>query len=262
MHPHIGYVQTVHAMGVTCKTFERGPKDMVFCKGPVQMARSRIAAQTIEQHYDFVLMHDDDLAVDPVGAMGNPLDVWHELFDVNPDVGVIGAVYLRERPLSPTVCMPHPEFPEELCHVVAGFPFAPLEVAALATGFMMIRRQVFEALADDQDMFRFTARKNRWGGISQRGEDYDFCVRAREAGWKVLADPRFTTTHMKDQGPLVFNWHDWEAGWKDGAPGVAERADELRGHLGNGPRVIEIRGMAAIDHTPLLMDPKVQKKAA
>jgi len=252
-HPTVAYCKSLHDMELTCKTFERTAADMVFTVGPVQMARSKIAEQTVEEKYDFVVMHDDDLLVQCLGESGNPLDAFHELFEKHPDVGIIGAVYLRERPNMPTVTMPHPEFPEELCHIVAGMPYAPFEVAAVGTGFMMVRRQVFEALHEEgRGMFRFSHRKTRWGTVSEVGEDYDFCVRARAKGWRVLADPRFGTVHFKDQ-PHKFEWHDWEAAWQDDAPGIQDRAKEMRTAVGPGPKFLQLTGgLVVIDHTPLL----------
>lgn len=253
-HPTIEFCMSFRSMELTCKTFARAAADQVFTTGPVQMARSGIARQVVADNYDFVVMHDDDLMVDSTGANGNPLDEWHEIFENLPDVGVIGAVYLRERPNVPTVVMAHPEFPEEQCHIVCGMPYRPFPVAGLGTGFMMVRRQVFDDLADgDADMFRFSSRVTRWGGHSAMGEDYDFCQRARAKGWRVLADPRFSTLHVKST-PLRFDWHDWEAAWKDEAEGLKGRAGKLREHVGNGPLFRETEsGLVIIDHTPALI---------
>lgn len=261
-HPTAAYCKSLRDIELTCTTFERTAADMVFTVGPVQMARSKIAEQTMEEKYDFVVMHDDDLLVNCTGESGNPLDAFHELFEQYPKVGVIGAVYLRERPQMPTVVMPHPLYHEELCHVVSGMPYAPFEVAAIGTGFMMIRREVFEQLHEDgRGMFRFDHRRTRWGTVSEVGEDYDFCQRARAAGWKVLADPRFGTVHFKDS-PLRFEWHDWEASWKDGAPDIKARAENLRSQVGPAPIFAQLTsGLVIVDHTPLLTGAKAQKAA-
>src|SRR5262249_17959298 len=141
----------------------------VFTAGPVQMARTRIADAALagtcrEMHdcrarggsdckkrpYDYVLMHDDDLMVQPFGPIGSPVDVWHKMFQENPDIGVIGAIYLREGLEIPNVVVKHPPS-AEVCHAVARFPDKPFECHGIGTGFMMIRREVLERLADVAD---------------------------------------------------------------------------------------------------------------
>src|SRR6185295_9343513 len=96
-HPHPMYVASARRVELTCKSFERRIEDFLFAAGPVQMARTTIAEHAIKDGYDYLLMHDDDLIVD-AGSDHNPLDVWHELFKSDPTIGVIGAVYLREKP--------------------------------------------------------------------------------------------------------------------------------------------------------------------
>ena len=178
-HPTVGYVISQRAVELACRSFGvRHARDFQFAKGPVQMARSEIARQTISgrchvehkcppdkagctvDRYDFVIMHDDDLAVFPQGEF-NPLDEWLAIFEADPAVGIIGALYMRTSPLLVNLTVPHPRHPSELCHVIHGIPAQPFEAGAIATGFMMIRREVFEALGEQIDaagggpMFRF-----------------------------------------------------------------------------------------------------------
>lgn len=251
----------MRALELTCKAFERRVEDHKFTSGPVQMARSFAANAAIEGGYDFVVMHDDDLVVDPGGPAGNPIDAWAEVMAAHPDVGMIGAVYLREKPQIPTVVLPHPQHPAELCHVVAGFPFKPLNVGGVGTGFVMIRVSALAAIAaiEDQEeapapfrggsppLFRFDFRRTEWGQMAEVGEDYEFCIRMRAAGFKVLADPRVDTIHLKDSGPLRFNWHDWETAWTEQ---VEARATALRAQLAPEMTLANINDTLCIDHVP------------
>jgi hypothetical protein len=237
----------------------------MFTTGPVQMARSAIVEMAMDGFpdrkigaYDFVIMHDDDLVIeaDKTGVLGNPLDVWHDLFAKHPDVGVIGSVYLRESPQIPTVVMSHPDYPEENCHMVSGFGETPLSVAGIGTGFMMIRVSVLRALCEREPgypMFRFPIRPTRWGPVTASGEDYDFCSRVREAGYKVIADPRWRTRHIKDTGNLVFDRTEWEAKWADDAPGIQERCAELKARCQPKMEFRVIRNTLCIDHVPQIL---------
>ncbi len=261
-HPTLAYVKSMRDMEMGCRTFERGRDSFAFTCGPVQMARTRIADQAVNDGYDFLVMHDDDLWIEAGGPGGNPLDVWHALFDQHPEVGAIGAVYLRERPMVPTVTVAHEEHPEECCHVISGFPFQPVEVATVATGFMMIRVSALKATRDDLPWFRFAIKRTFTGSVSEVGEDYDFCTRLRAAGFKVLADPRFRTVHMKDTGPLTFSWQ--EDSWKDDSPTLKEQAAALRGAVG-ATEVRYINGFVALDHVPQLLadaQAKAERKEA
>lgn len=274
-HPHPGYVVSVRDIEMSCATFERRPGDFQMAAGPVQMARTTIAERALagacnQRHnhalddgkncvlepYDYLVMHDDDLVVNAAGAAGNPLDAWHALFQANPDVGVIGAVYLREKMETPTVVMSHPQFPEENCHVISGLPPAPFAVSGIGTGFFMIRVSALRELVEKEDgahaIFRFPFNRTRWGIVNHTGEDYDFCARMRGIGYRVLADARYETAHIKDSGTLTYHQPSYEAQWADGSPGCRERAERLRGCLSKHMTIVTIDGVMCVDHIPAL----------
>jgi hypothetical protein len=264
-HPHPGYVASARSLELTCRSFERGVNDFMFAAGPVQMARTTIAEHAINRGYDYVLMHDDDLIIHPVSPVGNPLDAWHNLLDQQRDVAVIGAVYLREKPQIPTVVMSHPQYPEENCHVIHGFPSTPTPVSGIGTGFMMIRVSALRELRDKEDgahaLFRFPFNRTRWGIVNHTGEDYDFCARMRGLGYKVLADSRFETCHLKESGPLVYRHDEWERGWADDAPDITPRVMALRASCQPKIAIIKIGNMLCLDHVPQLISDANEKEA-
>ncbi len=287
-HPHPGYVVSVLDLNMSIATFERRPADFQMAAGPVQMARTTIAERALEgachqkhnhaldggkhcvlEPYDYLLMHDDDLIVNAAGSAGNPIDVWHGLFERNPQVGIIGGVYLREKMETPTVVMSHPEFPEENCHVVAGLPPAPFPVAGVGTGFFMVRVSALRELRDREDgahaLFRFPFTMTRWGIVNHTGEDYDFCARMRGIGYQVLVDARFETMHIKESGQLSYHHETYESQWVDGAPQFRERCEKLRGCVPAKMTSIVINGVSCIDHTPALRwdaEQRAAKRAA
>jgi hypothetical protein len=84
---------------------------------------------------------------------------------------------------------------------LADCPSEPFEVDLAGTGFMCIRRDVIERLAAKAESY-----KGPNGKVSAvymtpvidgafESEDYHFCRTAREAGFKVIADPSVTLTH-------------------------------------------------------------------
>lgn len=105
------------------------------------------------------------------------------------------------------------------------YPVAPLpgerwsnaeglvEVAGVPTGFLKIRRRVFEALYDKAQKHRSKEDgagrllipvlfERSLNGTSRRGGDYEFCRKAREAGFKVFVDP---TMQLGHQGIKLFS---------------------------------------------------------
>ena len=243
-----------------CRSFERTAQDFAFSVGPVQTARSILAGRAISDGYDYLVMHDDDMMISPVGPCGNPLDAWHELMQREPDIGMIGVSYLAQYSELPLATLVHPDYPakdgvpEEVCHLIAGLTYAPTVVAGVGTGFVMVRVSAMAALKEAEKAsgggppFKFTVRKNRFGAMVEVGEDYDFCQRLRSIGYKVVVDPRFDTTHLKSTGMLHYNWHDYEAKYKgEGLQRELQRIGEVSQP---GCQVIKIGDLICIDHTP------------
>ena len=66
------------------------------------------------------------------------------------------------------------------------------EVLGVGTGCMGVNRRVVEKL--ENNWFRFEYDET---GYRTTGEDYFFCQRVREAGFKIIYDPAFVCGHMK-----------------------------------------------------------------
>lgn len=240
------------AIRMGTKGFDHRVEDAVWTTGPVQMARCEIARKALDGGYDYVLMHDDDLVVDHVGgSRGNPLDTFLALMQSDPKLGVVGAVYLRESPLVPTINMWHPDRqdtqdgPGEQVTAICNLPRAPFEVAGVGTGFMLIRAQVLrdiDEMTGGIDPFLFWPYQSQYGMPTVIGEDFYFCWRAQQAGWKVIADPTVSTVHEKDiSGRLEFSQYKWDP------------ADGKREHTVGGPegsQLINVNGIDCLDVSP------------
>lgn len=67
---------------------------------------------------------------------------------------------------------------------------AVIPVAAVGTGFVLIRRKVFEAMSDP--WFEFA----HLGGVDGTGEDIFFMLKAQEAGFNVCVDKSLRIGHL------------------------------------------------------------------
>lgn len=89
-----------------------------------------------------------------------------------------------------------------------------LRVDRIGTGFMFIRRHVLEALRDKHPEWKYwvdVEGKHHYAFFDFRvtpngymGEDYLFCDRVREAGFKVYIDPEINLGHF---GSMEFTGH-------------------------------------------------------
>jgi GT2 family glycosyltransferase len=79
-------------------------------------------------------------------------------------------------------------------------PDEPGEVDFAGTGFMLIKREVFEAIGEKW-FNHLTIDAPAAEGEDHEGwwlwEDWSFCERARNAGYKIMLDPRTRLGHVK-----------------------------------------------------------------
>ncbi|HEV2676825.1 MAG TPA: hypothetical protein VGV37_20025 [Aliidongia sp.] len=90
---------------------------------------------------------------------------------------IVGATYSKRVP-------PYPTLGTVLPGEVAQMPSGLIEMARIPTGCLLIRMSVFDKLP--RPYFRFESNEET-GDIL--GEDYIFCDRAREAGFRIWCDP-------------------------------------------------------------------------
>lgn len=138
--------------------------------------RSRIAEQMIARECDAVLMIDSDMTF-PTTALVQLMG--HGPFDV------IGATYVQRQADSYVhgFELPGGEGAQVLRRIDTSVGPDLREVRSLPTGFLLIARHVLEAM--DRPLFRFPFNE---GAAHSIGEDYDFCRRARERGFRIMCD--------------------------------------------------------------------------
>jgi len=199
----------------------------------ISRARNTLTAKFLNNKESTHLMFiDADIGWEP----------WHLLVMLNRDVDVIGGLY------------PMKSLPVKWC--VNGFdgaeegPDGLQEVSKTGTGFMLIKRAVFEKLnahpatkpfANDiglppelnpymKTYFDTAVRENRY-----YSEDWTFCENFRDLGGKIWVDKRVLLKHT---GTYVFDFQTQDQLYKDlhnlavsngtaltGAPGVAAPVD-------------------------------------
>jgi hypothetical protein len=146
-------------------------------------ARNRIVDFFMKGNYSHLFFVDSDIGFDP-------LDIYR-LLDADKDV--VCGLYPRREDNSVTY-FPRPTSDER---------FAEMEWGA--TGFMCIRRNVFENLAEElPDLVTQKDGETRhmfFNPIALMGEDYSFCARWKHVGGKIFADTKARFTH---QGMKLF----------------------------------------------------------
>lgn len=161
----------------------------------VQRARNSITARFLaDQDATHLIFIDADIEFEPASVMrllGHDLDV------------VCGLYPKKVQPLEFAF---HPIGPEAECNETGA-----VEISHAATGFLCIKREAFEKLAEHKSVTKIerspgTAAEHMpfyfdWFPVEvvhgvQLSEDYGFCERWRSIGGRVWADPAIKLVHF------------------------------------------------------------------
>lgn len=153
----------------------------------VTRARNEMTSWFLKTEFEYQMWLDADIEFDT----GDVAKLWN----LQADIAV--AAYCMKRPDKPLSAWKDGKLVRlEEC------PSEPFEVDYAGTGFMMIRRNVIEKLADSAETY-----EGPDGRVSAlymtpvhndgfESEDYHFCRKAREAGFKILMDPSISLGHI------------------------------------------------------------------
>lgn len=156
----------------------------------VTRARNEMAGWFLKTNFAAHLWIDADIefSVEDVGKL------W-ALHQSGADVAVAAySMKLPEKPLS--------AWKDGKLVKIEECPSEPFEVDYAGTGFMLISRRVYEKLAKDAETY-----EGPDGRVSAfymtpihndgfESEDYHFCRKAREAGFKIMMDPSIRLGHV------------------------------------------------------------------
>lgn len=147
-------------------------------------ARNNFAKQALSTNADYVLFLDSDMVF--------PIDVMkrlHKHMEDGKDI-VTGLYFRRRPPFTPVLFKELAIKDGEAIH--EDYPDYPknsvFEVAGCGFGCVMLKREVLEAVALETG--------NWFEPTNGLGEDLAFCVRAKEAGYKIWCDSEIKCGHV------------------------------------------------------------------
>lgn len=176
-----------------------------FGQSDISTARSFLASNALKEGYGAVMWIDSDIVFNP----DDVLKLWKH------NLPIVGGIYAKKVIPAVFAMMPLPNDG----HFVFGKDGGLKEVQRLGTGFLMIRRQVFERVAQHYRMPMCGGKKDKHflpyfdhlvmpdanGELNHLSEDYSFCERARAAGFKIMAD---TTIRLGHLGIYPYSFED------------------------------------------------------
>jgi hypothetical protein len=165
--------------------------------GNLAKARNRLVVEFLDNHpeCDWLWFCDTDM-VFPPDTLHRMIARAHEC-----DVKILGAlcVIVTSEGAVPTLFVPDDD---AITHVMLDYEDNQVvELAATGTGCLLVHRDVLEDMR-----MKSAGSIHSWFGYDQYttdagewelGEDVSFCLRAREAGWKVYVDTTMHVGHHK-----------------------------------------------------------------
>jgi GT2 family glycosyltransferase len=159
--------------------------------------RNLLVDEFLKGDSDWLWMVDADMVFD----QGHPMKLWEAASDNDAEM-VSGLAFIFWENKQPVPSYFLEDEHGALNIVYNAIPDSACEVAATGLASSLIHRKVFEALTPPRHP------KYRWfdqielianvEGLS--GEDTQFFVRAREAGFKLILEPTAETWHVKNVG--------------------------------------------------------------
>ena len=161
----------------------------------IDRSRSVMATKFLDSESDICLFIDDDIiewSIDDINQI---------VADVNETGSIVGGCYSIKNATKPRICALGIDRGE------GSFDIGPqnglVEVKYVATGFMAIPRKILAEMAAK------LPKVNAYGDLLMHpffqpivhegiylSEDYSFCQRARELGYKIWLDPRIVLGHI------------------------------------------------------------------
>ena len=146
----------------------------------IDTARNKLVEKMLEnKNATHLFMIDDDMTFKS--------DLLMRL--ISHDVDIVGALAFKRTPNYEPCVYKLKEGTEDHFPI---FPAKYTEVDAIGTGGILIKREVFEKL--DNPWFETWYAKD--GTDKHWGVDFDFCLKAKTAGYKIYVDPEADMGHI------------------------------------------------------------------
>jgi hypothetical protein len=201
--PYLGHIAPACEEGL--RELERRGHSVWRMPGHSDIARGRsmIATSALHEGYDDLLWVDSDIAF-----------ATHDVEKLRGhDLGIVGGVYAQKGPRR--LCMNPLTVPATITFGEGG---GLVEVAHIATGFLLTRRELYDDVRRHHKLprcgrdtpgiipfFHSIVDGDEEKGFRYLSEDYSFCERARAAGHKIFAD---TTIRLGHVGDYAYGWED------------------------------------------------------
>ena len=151
----------------------------------IYTSRDQIAKKALLDEADLVMWFDSDMVFNP-----DTLKRMLKLIDEGHDF-VTGVYYRRTQPFSPVLFKEMDLNEEHTAFTWEEFdeiPSEPFEVGACGFGCVLMKTEIFVSVfAKFGEMFT---------PVANCGEDIAFCWRARQCGYKLIADPSIALGHV------------------------------------------------------------------
>ena len=151
----------------------------------IYTSRDQIAKKALLDEADLVMWFDSDMVF-------NPDTLQKMLEHIDNGVDMVTGIYYRRTPPFTPVAFKTMELNEE----GTGFewtefdeiPSEPFEVGACGFGCVLMKAEIFVSV--------FAKYGQMFTPIANCGEDIAFCWRARQCGYKIIADPSISLGHV------------------------------------------------------------------
>lgn len=162
----------------------------------VPAQRDVIAQRALDAGADVLVMCDDDMVI-----ARRSIVMLCEALERQPDAGVAGALYYSRdgfRPMAVDRWDPH----DTRTAIVPAFEMQPVPVDGVGFGCVAIRTAALQALMPPYFPAHVFVERGA-GRVRVCDEDYLFCSRVREAGWRVLLHPQARCGHYNRQTDTI-----------------------------------------------------------
>ncbi|MBQ1292848.1 MAG: hypothetical protein IIY21_02335 [Clostridiales bacterium] len=150
-------------------------------------SRNKLAAMAVNMEADYIMWFDSDMVFAP-----NTLVKMMKTLDEHPEIDILSGLYFRRAtPFTPVLF-------KKLERAGSGveyedykeIPDGLFEVAGCGFGCVLMKTDCLYGMVDEEGI------GNWFEPFNKAGEDCAFCIRAREAGYKVYCDPDIALGHM------------------------------------------------------------------
>ena len=151
-------------------------------------SRNKLAGLAMQMDADYIMWFDSDMVFQP-----DTLERMMDVMDKHPEVDILSGLYVRRgAPFTPVIFskLEVNEHGELDWDDVEHLPDELFEVAGCGFGCVLMKTDcLYEIAAKENGGMWFTP-------IAGAGEDCAFCIRARNAGYKIYCDPNISLGHM------------------------------------------------------------------